>query len=157
MFQCLEHLQQSDVTFSVFHVNDIHAHFEEVDVYTGRCRDDQAAAGDCYGGMARMYTKMRELQQQEENWIFLNAGDYYQGTIWYTKFNYEPVAYFAKMLNYTAMGIGNHDFDDAIEGLIPFAADVNFPLLAANMYEDGPEVLTPYYKKSIVQDVAGLL
>ena len=65
------------------------------------------------------------------------------------------MAYFAKQLNYTAMAIGNHDFDDAIEGLIPFAQDVNFPLLAANMYEDGPEVLTPYYKKSIVHEVDG--
>ena len=69
----------ADVTFSVFHVNDIHAHFEEVDVYTGRCREENAAAGECYGGVARMYTKLRELQQQEgDKWIFLNAGDYYQ-------------------------------------------------------------------------------
>lgn len=67
------------------------------------------------------------------------------------------MAYFAKQLNYTAMGIGNHDFDDAIEGLIPFAEDVNFPLLAANMFEDGPEVLTPYYKKSIIEVIDGEL
>ena len=53
------------------------------------------------------------------------------------------------------MGIGNHDFDDAIEGLIPFAEEVNFPLLAANMFEDGPEVLTPYYKKSIIREMDG--
>ena len=66
------------MTFSIFHVNDVHAHFEEVDVYTGRCRDEQAAAGECYGGAARMFTKAKELQDQEDNWIFLNAGDYYQ-------------------------------------------------------------------------------
>ena len=76
----LLYFQQADVSFSIFHINDIHAHFEEVDVYTGRCREEMATAGECYGGMARLYTKMMELQQQEENWLFLNAGDYYQVT-----------------------------------------------------------------------------
>ena len=35
--------------------------------------------------------------------MFVNAGDFYQGTIWYTKFKWKVVAKFANMLNFTAM------------------------------------------------------
>jgi 2',3'-cyclic-nucleotide 2'-phosphodiesterase (5'-nucleotidase family) len=64
---------------TILHVNDIHAHFEEVNIETGRCHDYMAEAGDCYGGMSRMYTLISELREQETNVLLLNAGDYYQG------------------------------------------------------------------------------
>jgi 2',3'-cyclic-nucleotide 2'-phosphodiesterase (5'-nucleotidase family) len=37
------------------------------------------------------------------------------------------------MFNYTAMGLGNHDFDDGIEGLVPFIRGANFAVLASNI------------------------
>ena len=37
------------------------------------------------------------------------------------------------MFNYTAMGVGNHDFDDGPDGLLPFIKDCNFPILGANL------------------------
>jgi 2',3'-cyclic-nucleotide 2'-phosphodiesterase (5'-nucleotidase family) len=37
------------------------------------------------------------------------------------------------MFNYTAMGLGNHDFDDGIQGLVPFIQGANFPVLASNI------------------------
>ena len=69
-----------------------------------------------------MVTKVRELRENGDpsRTLFLNAGDYYQGTIYYTLFKYEVVKEFANLLNYTAFGVGNHDFDDGAEGLIPF-------------------------------------
>ena len=57
----------------------------------------------------------------------------FQGTIWYSLFKYEPVLEIAKQFNYTAMGVGNHDFDDGKDGLIPFVKDVGFPVLASNL------------------------
>lgn len=53
--------------------------------------------------------------------------------MWYTKFKYEPMIKFGNHLNYTAMGLGNHDFDDGVKGLIPFADATEFDLLACNM------------------------
>ena len=40
-------------TLNVAHLNDIHAHFEEVNEEVGRCHEEQAEAGECYGGMSR--------------------------------------------------------------------------------------------------------
>lgn len=68
----------AELTLTIGHVNDIHAHFEEVNVFTGRCQSQEAEDGRCYGGVARMYTLIEELSNTRTNWMLLNAGDYYQ-------------------------------------------------------------------------------
>ncbi|XP_023333826.1 5'-nucleotidase isoform X2 [Eurytemora carolleeae] len=122
------------VTLTLLHVNDIHSHFEEVNVNTGRCRGTEVDG--CYGGMSRMMTFIREVRTSDPDTILLNAGDYYQGTIWYTLFKYKPVVQFSNLLNYTAMALGNHDWDDGLAGLQPFVNQVNFPVLASNIVSE---------------------
>ena len=51
----------------------------------------------------------------------------------YTLFKYKPLLEFANMVKYDAFGLGNHDFDDGIEGLVPFIQGANFSVLAANI------------------------
>ena len=84
-----------------------------------------------------------------------------QGTAWYTKLKYGPMVEFGNLLNYTAMGVGNHDFDDSVEGFVPFAEQVedcekclfcqiqvNFPLLGANINSSLPSFTeTNHYNK----------
>jgi 5'-nucleotidase len=46
------------------------------------------------------------------------------------------------MVNYTAMGLGNHDFDDGVEGIVPFIEGANFAVLASNINAtDAPELV----------------
>ena len=118
---------------TLLHVNDIHSHFEEVNVNTGTCKDDMKSRRECYGGVSRMAGYIQQVRDADPEAILLNAGDYYQGTMWYTIFKYEPVVEFSNLLNYTAMALGNHDFDDGSEGLQPFVERVNYPVLAANL------------------------
>lgn len=82
------------VTLTLLHVNDIHSHFEEVNVNTGRCRGTEVRhlswyieilfyvflmkVDGCYGGMSRMMTFIREVRTSDPDTILLNAGDYYQ-------------------------------------------------------------------------------
>ena len=72
--------EEPALTFKLIHINDIHAHFEEVNVNTGRCHQDQAEAKQCYGGAARIKTMVDRIRSEkpEMDSIFLNAGDYYQ-------------------------------------------------------------------------------
>ena len=99
-----------------------------------RCHQREKENHLCYGGAARLYSKVMELRKNNSgHTLLLNAGDYYQGTIWYTIFKYEPIVVLANMLNYTAFSLGNHDFDDGVEGLVPFLQQVNFPVLSANI------------------------
>ena len=118
---------------TLLHVNDIHSHFEEVNVNTGTCKDDMKVKGECFGGMSRIAGYIQRVREKDPETLLLNAGDYYQGTMWYTVFKYQPVVEFSNLLNYTAMALGNHDFDDGSEGLQPFLNQVNYPVLAANL------------------------
>ena len=59
---------------TIIHINDIHAHFEVININTTRCRDD-----DCYGGVARVQEKKNQILNQDPEALFLNAGDFYQG------------------------------------------------------------------------------
>ena len=61
---------------TVVHINDIHAHFEEINANTSRCRPET----QCFGGVARLNFKKNEIMNNApDNSIFLNAGDFYQG------------------------------------------------------------------------------
>ncbi len=61
--------------------------------YVDRCKAEEAAAGECYGGMSRLYTKVQEMRDTEENFLLFNAGDYYSGTVWSDQFQFEPSNY----------------------------------------------------------------
>ena len=99
-----------------------------------RCHQKEKENHRCYGGAARLFSKVAELRKNNSgHTLLLNAGDNYQGTIWYTILKYEPIVVLANMLNYTAISLGNHDFDDGVEGLVPFLQQVNFPVLSANI------------------------
>ena len=63
------------LNLTIIHVNDIHAHFEEVNENTTRCREENT----CFGGIARMVTKKNEILEEDPEALFLNAGDFYQG------------------------------------------------------------------------------
>ena len=75
---CFPTQDHVDSTFNltVVHINDIHAHFEEINANTSRCRPET----QCFGGVARLNFKKDEIMNNApNNSIFLNAGDFYQG------------------------------------------------------------------------------
>ena len=72
-FPTKDHVETFNLT--VVHINDIHAHFEEINANTSRCRPEN----DCFGGVARLNYKKNEIMKNAPNSIFLNAGDFYQG------------------------------------------------------------------------------
>lgn len=62
-----------------------------------------SANEECFGGVARLKKVVDDLKDEHGNVIFVNGGDFYQGTIWYTKFKWKVVSKFANLLNFTAM------------------------------------------------------
>lgn len=51
--------------------------------------------------------------------------------------------------------LGNHEFDNNIEGLLPFLQNVNFTILSSNINLDSDPRIKPYVKKSYVTEVGG--
>ncbi|XP_046574533.1 snake venom 5'-nucleotidase-like [Haliotis rubra] len=118
---------------TILHTNDIHARFEQTNKYSGQCGVDDVAEGKCFGGTARLLTKVREQRSLHPNTILLSAGDEFLGTLWFYKYRGAVVARFMNHLRYDVMTLGNHEFDLGIEGLIPFLNDVNFTVVSANI------------------------
>ncbi|XP_075963682.1 snake venom 5'-nucleotidase-like [Anarhichas minor] len=141
-------------TFEVtlLHTNDNHARIEETSGDSGKCPDGEP----CFAGVARRFTKVKEIREKEKNVLFLDAGDQFQGTVWFNYYKGAEAAHFMNKLGYDAMAFGNHEFDNGVEGLIqPFLQTVNYSAVSANIKPDQTlaEKLSGYYQPYTVINV----
>jgi 2',3'-cyclic-nucleotide 2'-phosphodiesterase (5'-nucleotidase family) len=60
------------------------------------------------------------------------------------------------LIEYDAMAIGNHEFDNGVAGLAPFAQNLSFPLLACNINLNNTPTLEDFVNKSMVVTVQGV-
>uniref|UniRef100_A0A8C5QNG9 5'-nucleotidase n=1 Tax=Leptobrachium leishanense TaxID=445787 RepID=A0A8C5QNG9_9ANUR len=136
---------------TILHTNDVHARVEQTSRDSGKC----GSPGECYAGVSRRFTKIKEIRNSHEHVLLLDAGDQYQGTIWFNYFKGYEAAYFMNYLKYDAMALGNHEFDNGIAGLInPFLNNVTFPVVSANIKADkqvAPSIAGYYLPYKILQ------
>ena len=66
--------------------------------------------GDQDQGIARQLGRGRNV-------IVLDAGDQFQGSLFYTTYKGAAEAEFMEKIGFDAMAVGNHEFDDGPEGL----------------------------------------
>ncbi|XP_066280832.1 snake venom 5'-nucleotidase-like [Branchiostoma lanceolatum] len=136
---------------SILHTNDVHSRIEEANAFGGRCRPGRP----CFGGVARLASKVQEVRSTDDNVILLDAGDWFQGTLWYYFFRSSVLSQFTNELRYDAMTIGNHEFDDGVEELVTFLRDVNFPVVSANINTSREPELRSLFSPSVVLNVSG--
>ncbi|KAK6640781.1 hypothetical protein RUM44_012478 [Polyplax serrata] len=136
----------------ILHTNDMHSRFQQVSGSTGKCSEYDAAHNLCYGGFGRVRTALNDelakAKAENVSVLALNAGDNYQGTLWYTIFKWKAVLHFFNMLKFDAMSLGNHEFDDGIEGLLPFLNQTNVPIVTCNI----DPIEEPKFGKAPVKD-----
>ncbi|XP_050665744.1 protein 5NUC-like isoform X4 [Leptidea sinapis] len=130
----------SDGTFEllIIHNNDMHARFEQTSQLSGACTTADRDAGKCYGGFPRVATVVKEARKaaasgQGPPVLYLNAGDTYTGTAWFTIYKWKIAAEFLNALEPDAVSLGNHEFDHGVSGLTPFIENLTSPVLAANL------------------------
>ncbi|XP_070168427.1 apyrase [Polyergus mexicanus] len=138
---------------SIIHLNDFHARFEQTGPTSGTCREGHEQ--DCVGGIARVYTAVDQLVKERPNAIFLNAGDHFQGTLWYNIHRWNVTALFMNMLPHDVMTIGNHEFDNKVEGLVPFLKNVKAPVVVTNIDDSEEPTIQNLYRNSTVIDRNG--
>ena len=126
----------AEYSISVFHFNDFHARFESISKYDSSCSDKKEAEDKCFGGIARLKTKLDErravLDGEKQNHILAIAGDAFQGTLFYTKYKGKATASFFNSLDIDGFTLGNHEFDDGPSVLADFLGRVNFPVIGGN-------------------------
>ncbi|XP_037510415.1 LOW QUALITY PROTEIN: protein 5NUC-like [Rhipicephalus sanguineus] len=114
--RCLA-LEQAPFTLTVLHTNDVHAHIEESTKNGAMCSEKDKQNKSCVGGVARIKTKVKELKTQYPGALFMNAGDFFQGTAWYTVLKEKIISAVMTRMDYDYVCLGNHEFDDGPEGL----------------------------------------
>ncbi|XP_064542656.1 protein 5NUC-like [Drosophila montana] len=121
----------------ILHNNDMHARFEQTNKNGGTCTQEDANTDQCYGGFARVASEVRKYREEAKNGgtpvFYLNAGDTYTGTAWFSVFKDNITSAFLNKLQPDAISLGNHEFDKNVKGLIPFLNAVEFPVLVCNL------------------------
>ena len=125
-------------TTTLYHTSDVHGFFYP--------RNGQ-------GGYAALAAVMEKGPQ---NYLLLDSGDFANGT---AETRYSKGAKAATIMNkmgYDATTVGNHEFDFKNAGFAPLIAKLNFPVLAANMFEKGSMKYPPHIQPYQVYEVDGI-
>ncbi|MFP7672566.1 bifunctional metallophosphatase/5'-nucleotidase [Marivita sp. S0852] len=145
----------ADYSLTILHTNDFHARFEPISKYDSGCSAEDNTAGECFGGSARLMTAISDAKARSNNHILVDGGDQFQGTLFYTYYKGKLAAEMMNQMGYTAMTVGNHEFDDGPEVLRGFVDAVEFPVLMSNADISGEPLLSDAIQKSVVIEQGG--
>ncbi|MFA4135072.1 MULTISPECIES: bifunctional UDP-sugar hydrolase/5'-nucleotidase [unclassified Brevibacillus] len=134
-FQALGDAATTHVTIA--HTNDTHGHIQE-------------DKNQKEFGFAKIATLLKEWRAENENFLLLDAGDTFQGTVFVNQFKGESVVPILNSLDYNVMAAGNHEFDFGYEQLLKLRDMLEHPVISANVFKsDGKELLPPVFKAEI--------
>ena len=114
---------------TILHTNDFHARVDEYDVSGAAC----TTAANCIGGSSRLATLVDGIRAETPNVLLVDAGDQFQGTLYYNLFKSEVIAKMMNAVGYDAMTVGNHEFDDGPAELAMLASRTDFPIVSTNL------------------------
>lgn len=109
---------------TILHTNDVHSHIDPFGPNDGRNANK--------GGVARRAALVESIRKENPNTLLLDAGDIFQGTPYFNYYGGELEFKLMSMLKYDAATIGNHDFDNGIDGLYAQLPHAKFDFLSAN-------------------------
>jgi len=137
--------QQGDVKITILHTNDMHSHIHPFT--SGRNKG--------LGGMAQRAGLINSIRAQEDHVLLLDAGDIFQGTPYFNFYGGELEFKLMSKIKYDAATLGNHDFDNGLEGLKKQLPHANFPFLIVN-YDFTDTILKNEFKPYKVFNKGGI-
>lgn len=147
----------ADYTLHIVHINDLHSRIQPISAYDSTCGEEDNAAGECFGGYARVVTAINDLRAEldGENVVVLDAGDQYQGSLFYTTYKGDTEIELANVVGFDAMAVGNHEFDDGNEGLLKLLEGAEFPVISGNLDVSQSNDLAGKLENHVVLEVGG--
>jgi 5'-nucleotidase len=127
--------QKKNIT--ILHTNDVHSHIDPFNSDHPRYPN--------LGGAAKRAAYINSVRNENPNLLLLDAGDMFQGTPYFNYFGGELEFKLMNMMQYNAATIGNHEFDNGIDGLLKQIPNAQFELLSAN-YDFSKTVLDTFVK-----------
>ncbi|MCC2611471.1 5'-nucleotidase C-terminal domain-containing protein [Neorhizobium sp. Rsf11] len=149
----------ADFELNILHINDFHSRIEAVNKYDSTCSAEEEGKNECFGGAARLLTAINQtrdaLKAENKNVLLLNAGDNFQGSLFYTTYKGAVEAEVLNAMKFDAMTVGNHEFDDSDDVLATFLDKVQFPVVTANVVPSAAAKIGDRIKPFIILDVGG--
>ena len=139
---------------TILHTNDVHSYIDPF--------PPNHPKNPNMGGVARRAALIESIRKENLNVLLLDAGDIFQGTPYFNYYGGELEFKLMSMMQYDLATLGNHDFDNGIEGFYAQLPHAKFDFVSAN-YDFKNTVLhglvKPYkifYKNGIKVGVFGL-
>ena len=109
---------------TILHTNDVHSHIDPF--------PENHPRNPSMGGVARRANIIEQIRKEEENVLLLDAGDIFQGTPYFNYYGGELEFKLMSMMKYDLATLGNHDFDNGINGFFAQLPHANFEFVSAN-------------------------
>ncbi|KQN69832.1 bifunctional metallophosphatase/5'-nucleotidase [Devosia sp. Leaf64] len=147
----------AEFTLNILHINDFHSRFDPITGSDSNCDAETDAAGECFGGIARLKTIIDDTRAKYDggNSLLLSAGDNFQGSLYYTTYKSKVVSDFFNQMGFDVVATGNHEFDDGPEEFLKFIEAAKFPIIGGNFDVTKDEGLRGKIEGSIVLDIGG--
>lgn len=136
-----------EVRLVILHTNDWHSRIDPFPT------DGLPTAGK--GGAARRAALIRQVRQENPHVLLLDCGDIWQGTPYFNFYGGELEYRLMTQMGYDASTLGNHDFDNGLEGLKTQLPHAGFPFLCAN-YDFSQTVLADAFQPHKVFERGGV-
>ena len=105
-------------------------------------------------GPPRRATLIERVRAEHPNVLLLDSGDIFQGTPYFNFFKGEIEFKAMSAMGYDVATIGNHDFDNGVEGLVEMMPHANFQFVSAN-YDVSGSPLEPFVEPWVIKEVRG--
>ena len=113
-------------TLLLVHTSDTHSCIEPISPNFG----DTAQAGK--GGYLRRVALFDKIRQEHPEALFLDCGDFSQGSVYYNLYHGEVEVKLMNLMRYDACTIGNHEFDFGLDNLARLIRMAHFPFVCCN-------------------------
>ena len=115
---------KSDKKITILHTNDQHSRIDPF--------PPTYAHSSNKGGFARRATIIEAIRQEEPQVLLLDSGDVFQGTPYFNFFGGELEFKLMSKMGYEASTMGNHEFDNGLEGFKKQLPHAQFDFLCSN-------------------------
>ena len=131
----------------ILHTNDTHSQIEPTVISNLETSD--------MGGAARRLGMLQNIRSEEKNVLLFDAGDFCQGTPYFNFHNGRVEIDAMNRMNYDAVTLGNHEFDNGIDTLVAVLKNAKFPIVSSN-YDVSQTPLKEFVKPYIIIKKFGL-
>ena len=137
----------SERKITILHTNDVHSHIEPFEMGHDRYPG--------MGGVARRAHLIQSIRNENPNTLLFDAGDIFQGTPYFNYFGGELEFRMMSKLGYDGSTIGNHDFDNGIDGLEKQLPHAKFDFIISN-YDFSNTVMDGRTHRYKVYEISGV-